>query len=258
MRPLRSSGVETLGRARWCVGLVQGAPFAAHHLTGLFRYYRLGARGEPMADQLPTKKPQTDWIEAITERLERDLLMNKEFRAHNDRTWLFAHALARATPEDAPTINSGGELDDEAMYAACLLHDAGLFVKDRKRCFAMVGADLVRETARAAEIDCTRYETAAAAVASHIDVRPKTPFARLLRSATLVDVLGFLTWEIDPAVLTKACHDQPRTGFTAEVLRVWTDESDRFPFGRAAFAKKPGGMLKLTRFNPLDQFPSKP
>lgn len=254
MRPMRSSGVETIGRARWCVRVVQGTPFTARHLTGLVRY-RLGTRGEPLGGPLPETKPQTDWIKVITELLERDLQMNEEFRAHNDRTWLFANALARATPRAAPTIDDDGELDYEAIYAACLLHDAGLFDKRRSRCFAMVGAEMVRETARAAEIDPVRFEPVASAVASHIDVRPKTPFARLLRSATLVDVLGFLTWEIDPAMLTRACRDRPRTGFPAEVLRVWTEESDRFPFGRAAFAKRPGGLLQLLRFNPLDRLP---
>jgi hypothetical protein len=74
----------------------------------------------------------------------------------------------------------------------------------------------------------------------------------------MVDVIGYLTWEIDPAVLTKACLDEPRTRFQAQVERLWTKEARRFPYGRAAFAKCPGGMLKLTRCNPLNRFPAEP
>lgn len=70
MRPLRSSGVETIGQARWCVRFVQGAPFAARHLTGLVRY-KFGVRGKPLAESLPEARPPSDWIEAIKEQLER-------------------------------------------------------------------------------------------------------------------------------------------------------------------------------------------
>lgn len=183
--------------------------------------------------------------------------MSNELLAHSERTWLFAHALALANPDDAPR-DSSGDLDDVAMYAACLLHDAGLFGTDRDKCFATVGANLAQDTASAAGIDSTRSGMVASAIAGHVDASPKTPFARLLRDASMVDVVGFLTWKIDPAVLTRVCRDQPRTGFPAEVERLWIREVDKFPYGRAAFAKRPGCMLTLARLNPLDRIRSEP
>jgi len=254
MRPLFSSGVETIGWLRGCGLVMLGAPFTAQHLSGLVRY-RLGGRGKPVGGDLPEEKPQSPWIDTITDVLERDLKMSHQIRTHSDRTWMFAHAIARDTPDEAPKKKGGRELDDEAIYAACLLHDAGLFDDARSRCFAMVGADLVRATASASDIDPGRAEAVALAVSGHVDVRPRTPFAQLLRSATLVDVIGYLTWKLDPHVLAEASRDHPRTGFASEVQRLWTAEVGRFPYGRAAFAQRPGGLLKLAERNPLDRNP---
>jgi hypothetical protein len=170
--------------------------------------------------------------------------MSGAFRDHSRRTWFFARALAAA---------DGAALDDEALYAACLLHDAGLFVEDRKACFAMVGADLVRSTATAAGADPNRAkaDAAAIAVATHIDVRPRTPLAIYLRAGSLLDVIGTFAWNIDPAAITEACRRWPREGFEDEVRRLWNEESDRFPYGRTQFARCPGALPQLIKFNPL-------
>ena len=257
MRPFFSSGMQTIGWLDGCGLLMQGAPFAAQHLSGLVRY-RLGARGKPAGGDWPEEKPQSPWIDAITDVLERDLEMSHPLRAHSDRTWMFAHAIARDAPDVAPKKEGSDELDDVAIYAACLLHDAGLFDKTRSTCFAMVGANVARSTASASDIGQGRAEAVALAVSGHVDVRPKTPFAQLLRSASLVDVIGYLTWKLDPHVLAKTSQDHPRTGFASEVQRLWTAEVERFPYGRAAFAQRPGGLLKLAERNPLDRNPPQP
>ena len=87
--------------------------------------------------------------------------MGKVFRDHSQRSWFFARALAAA---------KGEAFDNETLYAACLLHDAGLFDEDRKTCFALVGADLVRRTAAAAGVNPDQAKAAAVAVATHIDI----------------------------------------------------------------------------------------
>jgi hypothetical protein len=65
MRPVCSSQVETIGLVRWWILLAQATPFAATHLIGLLRYYRFGARGDPLAGPLPGDPPQSGWIAAI-------------------------------------------------------------------------------------------------------------------------------------------------------------------------------------------------
>jgi hypothetical protein len=246
MRPVRSSRVETIGLVRWWLLLAQATPFAANHLIGLLRYHRFGARGDPLARLLPGDPPGGSWIAAIEEALSSDIGMSGAFRDHSRRTWFFARALAAA---------DGAALDDETLYAACLLHDAGLFVEDRKTCFAMVGADLVRSTAASASAGPDRpkadADAAAVAVATHIDVRPRTPLATYLRAGSLLDVIGTFAWNIDPATITEACERWPREGFEDEVRRLWNEESDRFPYGRAQFARCPGALPLLIKFNPL-------
>jgi HD domain len=242
MRPVRSSKVETIGLVRWWILFVQATPLAATHLIGLLRYYGFGARGGSLADPLPGDPPQSGWITAIDEALDRDVRMDKVFRDHSQRSWFFARALAAA---------NGDALDNETLYAACLLHDAGLFDEDRKTCFALVGADLVRKTAAAAGVNTDQAKAAAVAVATHIDIRPQTQLANYLRAGTLLDVIGTFAWDIDPAAIAEACERWPRTGFEAEVRRAWNEESDRFPYGRAQFARMPGALPQLIRFNPL-------
>ena len=242
MRPVRSSQVETIGLVRWWILFAQAAPFAATHLLGLLRYYGFGTRGDPLADPLPGDPPHSGWIAAIDEALDRDVQMDKAFRDHSQRSWFFARALAAA---------KGEALDNETLYAACLLHDAGLFDENRKTCFALVGADLVRQTAAAAGVNAAQAKAAAVAVATHIDVRPRTGLAKYLRAGSLLDVIGTFAWDIDPAAIAEACERWPRTGFEAEVRRVWNEESDRFPYGRAQFARMPGALPQLIWFNPL-------
>jgi HD domain len=242
MRPVRSSRVETIGLARWWLLLGQATPFAATHLIGLLRYYGFGARGDALADPLPGDPPRSGWITAIDETLDNDLRMSKAFRDHSQRSWFFARALATA---------NGDALDNETLYAACLLHDAGLFAEGRRTCFALVGADLVRRTAATAGVNPDRAEAAAVAVATHIDVKPRTPLANYLRAGTLLDVIGTFAWDIDPAAITEACERWPRTGFEDEVRRLWNEESDRFPYGRAQFARRPGALPQLVKLNPL-------
>ena len=120
---LCSSRVETIGLIRWWILLAQATPFAATHVIGLLRYYGFGARGDPLAGPLPRDPPQSGWIAAIDEALDRDVAMDKVFRDHSQRSWFFARALAAA---------KGHALDDETLYAACLLHDAGLFDEDAR------------------------------------------------------------------------------------------------------------------------------
>jgi hypothetical protein len=234
--------VETIGLVRWWILSAQATPLAATHLIGLLRYYGFGARGDPLADPLPGDPPQSGWITAIEEALDKDVQMDKAFRDHSQRSWFFARALTAA---------NGDVLDNETLYAACLLHDAGLFDEDRKTCFALVGADLVRRTAAAAGVNTDQAKAAAVAVATHIDVRPRTQLAKYLRAGSLLDVIGTSAWDIDPAAIAEACERWPRTGFEAEVRRLWNEECDRFPYGRAQFARVPGVLPQLIRCNPL-------
>ena len=246
MRPLCSSQVETIGLVRWWILLAQATRFAVTHVIGLLRYCGFGARGDPLAGPLPGDPPQSGWIAAIDQALDRDVKMDKVFRDHSQRSWFFARALAAA---------NGEAFDNETLYAACLLHDAGLFDEDRKTCFALVGADLVRRTAAAAGVSTDQAKAAAVAVATHIDVRPQTQLAKYLRRVT-----ARRDWDIRlghrPSSYRRGVRALAAQGVRSRgPARV--ERGVRQVPVRAGPVRPDAGLLpQLIRFNPLPKRPA--
>ncbi|TCC04327.1 HD domain-containing protein [Kribbella soli] len=198
--------------------------------------YRLGKRGMETAI-LPAPKP-TPWTSSAAD-LGQDIL-SRGFLEHSVRTWRFGMALARA---------DGADLDPELFYVAAMLHDIGLFRPLAGRCFTAAGVAAVRETAPTGT-PVRRIEEVEAAIFEHLEIRrPQATLSCYLQAGSLLDVAGTRITALGPQFVRAACEH--RAGFPAACRDVWRAECRRFPKGRAAYARCPGGLLIGTRLNPL-------
>lgn len=198
--------------------------------------YWLGKRGPEL---LPAPVPRaTDWTRAADE-LAEDVL-GEQFLAHSRRVWVFGMALAHLDRV---------ALKPELFYVAAMLHDVGLREPLPDRCFTVAGADAARATAPegTAAADIKQVERA---IFEHVAIRkPKALLSRYLQAGSLLDVAGPGISKLGREFTREVCKN--RAGFPEECRTAWRAESRRFPDGRAAYARCPGGLLIATRFNPL-------
>lgn len=162
------------------------------HAWGCLRYVfskhlRPTTRRLPAPVQLPTG----DWA-AASEEIGTQLLSCR-FWHHSMRTWYFATAMAEM--DSVP-------LDEELMFVVAALHDIGLFQPRQGRCFTAVGADLARSTAASAGVSADRAELAAEAISAHISPsRPRGVVGQYLQAGSMLDVIGYRMWRLDPMPL---------------------------------------------------------
>lgn len=165
-----------------------------------------------------------------------------QFYAHSVRTWRFGLALARIDDAD---------VDEDLLYVAAMLHDVGLRAPVAGRCFTLAGAEAAKSLAPA-QTPSEHVEQVQLAILAHIDIRrPADPLGRYLQAGSLLDVAGTRISEVDRDFLTEVCDRSSRAGFPEECRFLWRGECRRFPHGRAAYARRPGGLLLATRLNPL-------
>lgn len=198
--------------------------------------YSLGKRG-PELSSVPVLRA-TVWTAAADE-VANDAL-GKQFLAHSERVWLFGMALARVKRVT---------VDPELFYVAAMLHDVGLRKPLPDRCFTAAGVEAVRATAPrgTADDDIRQVERA---IFEHVAIRrPKALLSRCLQAGSLLDVAGTGITKLGPEFTRDVCKH--RAGFPEECRTAWRAESQRFPDGRAAYARCPGGLLIGTRLNRL-------
>jgi hypothetical protein len=206
---------------------------------GLVRY-KCGKRGRSSSvEPVEAGPPPSDWAAAA---LASSTGLTPEFLQHSKRTWWFGKALAEVDEI---------ELDTEMLYVAAMLHDIGLFEPRSGRCFTAVGADAARRTAASADVAADRAELVAHAISAHIcPKRPRDALGHYLQAGSLLDVTGERIWDLDPVVVDAAYAKWPRVGFPPQVRGRWIAECQRFPHGRANYARW-SGLLLAARFAPL-------
>ena len=199
-----------------------------------------GKRGRPLSPEVDLDPPETVWTtNAEVRSLE---VLGHEFYAHSLRTWCFGLALAQI---------DGAELDRELFYVAALLHDIGLRKPVADRCFTVAGAEAA-ESLAPADTPTQDVERVRSAILAHIDITtPADPLAHYLQAGSLLDVAGSRISEVDPRFLRQTCQQWIRVGFPGTCRSRWREECRRFPRGRAAYARCPGGLLLGTRLNAL-------
>ena len=236
---IREFGSGTLSRRDKVSLLPHVALRLASTLTGVAAY-RLGRRGSVLTPEPSLDPPQSAWAAEATSRGRA--VLGDELYDHSLRTWSFGLALSRAEHVD---------LDPELFFVAAMLHDIGLRAPVAGRCFTYAGAQAAESTAPA-HTPSDRVEQVMAAIIAHIEIRePVEPLGRYLQAGSLLDVAGGHIAEIDPTVLAEAGRHWSRNGFPDAFRSLWRQECRRFPRGRAAYARRPGGLLLGSHLNPL-------
>ena len=239
--PLRSNGPEVIGIADWIRALRPTARTGAEHLPHLIGYWVSARRAGGGAGPPVIPPPESTWVTEAHQTLTR-IKMDPMWVRHSERTWHFAAGLAAADRV---------EVDHEMLYVAALLHDSGLCDPDRAVSFATAGGRLAMDAAEAASVHKERACMVARAIDSHISADPGNVLGRYLQWGSLLDLIGFRIWRLDRRIVDQACEEWTRAGFRNAVHEEWPKECDLFPHGRAAYARCPGMMLRLTRFAPL-------
>jgi hypothetical protein len=97
-------------------------------------------------------------------------------------------------------------IDDELLYVACLMHDAGLSAaaksSDMLRCFTLSGAQALREIAAAEAWDEARIRRGEDAITLHMNPRVRTLQgieAHFLARASQLDAIGIDMWKVHKA-----------------------------------------------------------
>jgi hypothetical protein len=173
-----------------------------------------------------------------------DVKMSDAWWHHAERTWQFAVALAAV---------DGKGLNEEDLYVASLLHDTGFYQDSRQRCFAATGAAHAFSTAADVGIGGNRVQAVVDAIFGHISVKPPTELARYVRAGSLLDLAGTRIWDLDRSMVDQVCAKWPRDGFPEAAREFWADECERFPNGRAAFARCPGGLVAASYTSTLPE-----
>src|SRR5262249_3570145 len=138
----RTNGILGRGeRARYTAGLV----FTTAGLTPRLILAKAGVRGSG-PDPSELTPPDTEFARDVLEACAEIDPMLVDDGYHGD---LYGRALG---------MGRRIECDDEALFAACILHDYGLHdtESNHDRCFTLVGADVAKEvlaTSRLSEAD---------------------------------------------------------------------------------------------------------
>lgn len=171
-------------------------------------------------------------------------------RQHSLRAYLWAVALGR---------HDGLRFDEELVYCACLLHDAGLAGERVPRdgsCFTLASADAAEECAGRAGWDAAKGERLAEAITLHINpvVPPEQGVeAHLVCAGATLDGVGRRFWQLDPDTVTAVCERHPRMGWKHECNRLLRDHKRDAPAGRIAFYYRYGALGQLIKRAPFDE-----
>ena len=218
-----------IGTIEWCrrtngiLGRGERARFIA---TVVFEFARLSPRlvaaragrrgsGPDAAELTPPDTPfAREVIEACAD-------LDPMLVEHGYRSYLFARALGSA---------EGVECDEEALFAATILHDYafGQMAELDDRCFTLAGAEVAAEVLESAPFGPDLRHDVLDAITLHLN--PAVPLEQgaiqhLVHDGVLVDVLGVRAWELDQDGVERVMDRHPRHGFTVRgtpLLRLHT------------------------------------
>ena len=148
------------------------------------------------------------------------------------------------------------DVDAELLFAAALLHDAGLVVASGRDDFTLTSARVARDVAEQAGLSTTATETRQTAITMHHSPRVTLaagPVAYLLSAGAGVDVIGLRCWDLPPTLVADAVRDHPRDGFKKVFSRAWAGEAARVPGGRARLLRRYGAFTAAIALAPFDE-----
>jgi hypothetical protein len=169
---------------------------------------------------------------------------------HSQRSYIWALALAQ--------LDGIGGYDEEALYVACLLHDAGIPAAAEKRldaCFTLGSAELAEGCASRAGWPEDRRERLCESITIHVNpsVDPERSLEGhlLAAGATLDGVALRRYWNMDPAFAAAVLERHPRLGMKKELRPLLREHARAAPHARIAFMWRWGRLGTLVSRAPF-------
>ncbi len=172
---------------------------------------------------------------------------------HSHRSYLWALALANL---------DSLRPDEEFLYVACLMHDAGMLgigEREKDACFTLGSADAASRCARAGNGDWSdeRRERLMEAITLHInptvDTSEGVEANLLTRGSTLDGVALRGAWRIHPDTKQAVLARHPRHNLQKELPVALKAHGREAPRCRIAFFLRYGALSQLVKHSPLDE-----
>jgi hypothetical protein len=149
--------------------------------------------------------------------------------------------------------------DDEAVFAAIMLHDMGITDGHRlngttDQCFTLVGAQMAEELGARHNWDGRRCTLAANAITLHLNVIVDPAHgkeAEMVRAGSGGDVAGLGLDVLHRDQIDHVCAKHPRLGFKSQILPVLAIEERDRPACRIAFMNAKLGFAGLVANAPM-------
>lgn len=170
---------------------------------------------------------------------------------HSYRSYIFGRALGEV---------EGLECDEEALFAATMLHDIAFPVMETlsDRCFAVAGAETAEQVLDGSPLSEAARHDVVDAISLHLN--PVVPRERgttqhLAHDGILLDVVGLRAWELDLDGIKRSFDRYPRLGFTVHAEPMLRTHARHVPRCRAAAALTAGfgQALKTGRWRSQDR-----
>jgi hypothetical protein len=163
---------------------------------------------------------------------------------HGYRSYLYARALGAA---------DGLICDDEALFAATMLHDFGFKDMDTLsgKCFTLAGAEAAEPLLAASPLSAELQHAVLDAITLHFNpvVSPERgALQHLVHDGIILDVLGSRAWHLDGGGVRRVQERHPRHGFLVRGEPLLREHARRVPGCRveAMFACGFGPALRTS------------
>ncbi|HXR43875.1 MAG TPA: HD domain-containing protein [Pseudolysinimonas sp.] len=201
------------------------------------------------ADALPPDTPAARAARIVATEQLTPALLN-----HSIRSWYWALGFAQ--------VDGVGDIDDELLYVAALLHDIGLAEPfDAVRVpFEHAGGQVASALAAGAEWDAARRAKLAAAIVAHMAAAPLPQGGvegLLLDVATGLDISGSRPDDLPADYRAAVLSRWPRLDLGSQFTALIMEQADRKPGSESARLVRNGLAGKLAA-NPLEPDPAEP
>jgi hypothetical protein len=147
---------------------------------------------------------------------------------HGYRSYVYARALG---------VVDGLTCDDEALFAATMLHDVAFAHMDAfsGKCFTLVGAEAADDVLAATALPADLRHAVLDAITLHFNpsVGPERgALQHLVHDGIVLDVLGARGWQLDPGGVRRVQDQHPRHAFTLRGEPLLRVHRRRTPGGR--------------------------
>jgi hypothetical protein len=233
----RTNGIMTRGeRARYISAVLAVQARATPPLVAARLGWRARRRARLDDFDPPDSTLARETIEACLELMPRMIV------EHSLRSFLYARALAR---------RDRIEPDEEVLFVATMLHDAGAMTPDTRdggRCFTLDGAERAERLLRDAGYPEAACEAAAGGITLHVNPtvsRGQGLEPHALHEGVLLDAAGLRAWQIERETIHAVRRRHPRLRFSQEAGALLRAQARAIPGCRIAAAYAAGFGLAL-------------